>query len=90
MHYIICTFVITDDTAPNGDGASVIAMVHLQTPYSYGTRLLRVKYLTENTYSKRLHSKLNSIALNTMSRRLHLHSMHRLGVTLSTRLDTDL
>ena len=43
IYYIICTIAITDDTAPNGDGASVIAMVHLQTPYSYGTRLLRVK-----------------------------------------------
>ena len=47
MYYIICTFVITDDTAPNGDGASVIATVHLQTPYSYGTRLLRVKFTSD-------------------------------------------
>ena len=40
---MVCTLVITDDTAPNGDGASVIAKVHLQTANSYRSHLLRVK-----------------------------------------------
>ena len=46
MCYIKCTYVITDDTVPNGDGAYVMTVMHLLTPYSYKTRLVRVKALS--------------------------------------------
>ena len=43
LYCSVCTLVVTVAMAPNGDGASVIAKVHVYDLHMYGARLLRVK-----------------------------------------------